>query len=267
VGGTVYREFVVLTVLAVLVVAPVFDVSARPGLGGLAMASVKAADVVRMTGTVPVGAKPDAIAVDPGTHSVYVANLADNTVSVFGEPVGPVVATVSVGRAPVAIAVDELTHRIYVANSADQTVSVLDGRTNTVTNTVHLAHEPRRIAVDSTSHLVAVATTYIDATYGVSFSEIETIDGMSDKVVSSIPIGGSIEERVNKGVAGLAVDPTTHWLYLTSDYKYYGYLFIIDPTSRQPITGSLSGPLIYDITYGITFDQATGQLIAALETV
>ena len=37
----------------------------------------------RVTASVPVGKGPDGVAVDPGTHTVYVANIKDNTVSVI----------------------------------------------------------------------------------------------------------------------------------------------------------------------------------------
>lgn len=37
----------------------------------------------RFTATVPIGKKPDGVAVDPGTHTVYVTNKDDNTVSVI----------------------------------------------------------------------------------------------------------------------------------------------------------------------------------------
>jgi hypothetical protein len=37
----------------------------------------------RVTATVPAGKGPSGVAVDPGTHTVYVANNDDNTVSVI----------------------------------------------------------------------------------------------------------------------------------------------------------------------------------------
>ena len=37
----------------------------------------------RVTATVPVGKDPEGVAVDPGTHTVYVTNGDDNTVSVI----------------------------------------------------------------------------------------------------------------------------------------------------------------------------------------
>jgi DNA-binding beta-propeller fold protein YncE len=36
-----------------------------------------------VTATVPAGKDPDGVAVDPGTHTVYVTHFADGTVSVI----------------------------------------------------------------------------------------------------------------------------------------------------------------------------------------
>ena len=36
-----------------------------------------------VTATVPVGKRPRGVAVDPGTHTVYVTNVGDSTVSVI----------------------------------------------------------------------------------------------------------------------------------------------------------------------------------------
>jgi YVTN family beta-propeller protein len=78
------------------------------------------------------------IAVDEATDTVYVANTADNTVSVIdgsrcnaaihagcGRP--PAVA--GVGLSPRRVAVDEKTSTVYVTNAGSDTVTMLDGRT------------------------------------------------------------------------------------------------------------------------------------------
>ena len=80
---------------------------------------------------------------DPGTHTAYVANQADRTVSVIdtrkcniaGGDCATSWPTVSVGEFPQAFAIDLATDTVYVANYIDNgTVSVFDGATCDATN-------------------------------------------------------------------------------------------------------------------------------------
>ena len=73
--------------------------------------------------TVKVGAFPDGLAVDRATHTVYVSNGAETTVSVIdgstcnatdNSGCSQTPATVDVGGNPVELAVDEATHTVYV---------------------------------------------------------------------------------------------------------------------------------------------------------
>ena len=62
--------------------------------------SVIDASTRTVTATVPVGKDPTGVAVDPGTHTVYVANHDDDTVSVIDGSTRTVTATVPVGKGP-----------------------------------------------------------------------------------------------------------------------------------------------------------------------
>jgi YVTN family beta-propeller protein len=81
--------------------------------------------------TIKVGARPQAVAVDPSAHRVYVANTHDNTVSVVDGETNAVVATIKAGNGPYAIAVDSATHTAFVSNMAGPSPTVIDGRTLT----------------------------------------------------------------------------------------------------------------------------------------
>ena len=64
----------------------------------------------------------------PGTHTVYVANESDNTVSVIDGSTRTVAATVPVGTDPYAVAVDSGTGTVYVTDWSDGAVSVIEHR-------------------------------------------------------------------------------------------------------------------------------------------
>ena len=94
---------------------------------------------------VPVGHGPDGIAVNPATHTVYVTNVTDNTVSVLDAATCD--ATVSsgcstphprllrTGKSPRWVTVDQATDTVYVPNGDDGTTSVLNGATCNATVT------------------------------------------------------------------------------------------------------------------------------------
>ena len=48
-----------------------------------------AAGEYTVTATIGVGSRPDGVAVDPATHTVYVANFNDGTVSVIDAATAP----------------------------------------------------------------------------------------------------------------------------------------------------------------------------------
>jgi DNA-binding beta-propeller fold protein YncE len=99
-----------------------------------------------LVGSAPVGNGPGALAVDPATHTAYVANgfnntgpnAGGNTVSVIdtrrcdaqdvSHCEGPW-PTITVGNVPSGIAIDEKTDTVYVINFGDNTVSVFNGGT------------------------------------------------------------------------------------------------------------------------------------------
>ena len=120
----------------------------------------------RVTATVPVGKLPDGVAVDPGTHTAYVTNFDDDTVSVINASTRTMTATVPVGKRPDGVAADPGTHTAYVTNLDDDTVSVIDASTRTVTATVPVGRGSVGVAVDPGTHTVYV-TNLDDGTVSV----------------------------------------------------------------------------------------------------
>lgn len=126
--------------------------------------------------TAPTGAGPFAIAIDDATHTVYVANQDDGTVSVIDAATcngqnqsgcadaGP---TIAAGPTPFGIAVDRRTDTVYVTDVGDDagTVSVINGATcNAITTTgcgqrpatATVGHFPFGVLIDRRDHTVYV---------------------------------------------------------------------------------------------------------------
>jgi YVTN family beta-propeller protein len=144
--------------------------------------------------SIPVGVNPDAVAVDPTTDTVYVANQATNSVSVINGSTDTVTNTIQGLASPVAIAVDPSTHNVYVAGAGS--VWVING--SNVINTINDLQNPVAVAVDPTT-----ATAYVA---NQANGTVSVIDGTN-------PVGGI---DVGSGpLAGVAVDPSTQNVYVT----------------------------------------------------
>jgi YVTN family beta-propeller protein len=102
--------------------------SAGPGPEASSPTAAPSGGASRVTATVPVGQGPTWVAVDPGTHTVYVTNQGDNTVSVIDPSTRTVTATMPTGMAPQNVAVDPGAHTVYVPDNGDNTVSVIESR-------------------------------------------------------------------------------------------------------------------------------------------
>jgi YVTN family beta-propeller protein len=119
-----------------------------------------------VTATIPVGSFPEGVAVDPATHTAYVANSGAATVSVIDAATSTVTATIPVGTHPHGVGADPVTHTAYATNYNDGTVSVIDEATSTVTATIPVGSFPIGVAVDPAAH-TAYVTNYFAGTVSV----------------------------------------------------------------------------------------------------
>ena len=65
---------------------------------------------------------PDATAVSPDGHKVYITNAASNNVSVIDTATNTVIATIPVGPGPFGVALSPDGRKVYVANVNSGTV-------------------------------------------------------------------------------------------------------------------------------------------------
>ena len=106
--------------------------------------------------TVAVGNTPVAVAVNPITDRIYVANEFSDTVTVVDGATNAT-QTVAVGRRPQHIAVNTRTNKVYVNTGGDSALYVIDGETLAVTPLALGSSGP--VLVDESSNRVYVLRT------------------------------------------------------------------------------------------------------------
>lgn len=130
---------------------------------------------------VAVGESPNEVAVDPATHTVYVANNnGETSLSVIDPANYTVTASIAAGRGAKSVAVDASTREVYVPNDVDKTLAIVDPTTHAVT-AIPLGGSPHGIAVDPANHTAYVTNTDTNA--------VSIVDTTSKTVTASIPVG------------------------------------------------------------------------------
>ena len=205
---------------------------ARAGVASIGSQDLPSGASYRVTGTVSVGNYANGVAVDPGTHTVYVANEGDSTVSVIDAATRTVTATIPVGESPSDVAVDPSTHSVYVSDGNG--VTVIDGSTRTVTATIPVGQALGTVAVDPGTH-----TVYVEGEYGLL-----VIDGLTQTVTATVPLREKQEGHpiYRNDLAGqVALDPSTHTVYVANSWA--NAVTVIDGsthtvTAAVPLGGS-----------------------------
>ncbi len=155
--------------------------------------------------TVPVGLEPDSSAVNTVTNKIYVANqtcpsypcLGNGTVTVIDGATNNTLS-VNVGYSSYGMAVNPATNKMYVPNSCGNdpnclsggTVSVIDGASNTVIATVTVESQPYAAAVNSATNRIYVLNSCgADLSCSTFRGTVSVIDGVSNTVVATVPVG------------------------------------------------------------------------------
>jgi DNA-binding beta-propeller fold protein YncE len=179
-----------------------------------------------------VGNAPVAIGIDPLTHTAYVANIADNTISVIDtatcnsrstQGCATIPPTIKVGNAPTAIAVDPVTDTVYVVDSGNGTtagdVSVVDGATCNALTRRECTQVPRTIRVGPSPQSIALDPS-TDSAYVTNFGD-DTLS-VFDTAKCNATVGtGCGQTPVTvpsaSSPADIVIDSSDHTAYVT-DY-------------------------------------------------
>lgn len=221
--------------------------------------------------TIPVGDAPVAVAVNPVTQRVYVANYYGGTVSLIDGVTDSTVATITMPRTtsiavPVAVAVDPLVSRAVVGNWYSDIISVIDEASASAVATIATEYShgagPRAVAMNP-----AASKAYV-VDYGnnaVCVVDMTTLTRVKDIPVGSQPralgiyvgagrtrlfcanrgsntvsvIDGDTDTVVATLAVGsapkcVAVDPDTGWAYVTNETG--NSVSVIDDTDQVSAT-------------------------------
>jgi YVTN family beta-propeller protein len=207
------RGSVLAVRFAVLALTGLALLAGGPGAGGEPAYPLDAAVVTTLM-LEPEGSQPVALASNPRTGRIYVANAGSDNVSVIDAASSTVIATISVGSAPHAVGVDADTNRVYVANSGSNEITVIDGESNTVVVTLPVGKQPWDLAVDPNTGRVFV-TNHGSGTLSV-------IDGLHSLLLRTVSVGDL--------PTGVAVNPDTGRVYVAGSGS--GQLVVVDAVSN-----------------------------------
>jgi DNA-binding beta-propeller fold protein YncE len=224
-----------LGILALVLVASSLGAPTAPS--GLGSARV---------GSAPTGTGPSELALDPATHTIYVANgNNDNGPNAGGDTVSVIDArrcdarnvsrckgpwpTITVGKLPSGIAVDQQTDTVYVASVGDNSVSVFNGATCNAMDVSGCRQTPASVPVglgplgvfdDPVNHTVYVANFGAPATGGnpgnsaaVSMINSATCNAMD---LAACPTTPPPTVTVDGAPSAVTVDQGTGSVYATT---------------------------------------------------
>jgi YVTN family beta-propeller protein len=170
----------------------------------------------------------DAVAVNPVTNKVYIADTGTGTVTVLDGVTGAT-STINTGGTPNAIAVNPVTNKIYVTNTANHGVAVIDGATNAfITIAVPAGDVSSAVAVNPATNKIYVVNTN-------SNGNVMVIDGATNNTVIVT------DPNANDPVA-VAVNPVTNKIYVAN--RASNNLTVIDGATNATTTVAAgNGPI------------------------
>lgn len=198
---------------------------------------------------------PNAIAVNPSTNMIYVAAMGfpSSTVTVIDGATNAVVTTLTLHGSIVGMDVDATTNTVYVSSSdvPRSKIYVIDGATNAVTGKI-VTPDAASVAADPTTGLVYGAVSaknivlVIDGATRTIIDSIQARHGarglVVDPAAQAVFVLGLLDGNQTVGridaatrhftavtpiaprATDLALDPTSHSLYVTTDNESRAYV-------------------------------------------
>ncbi len=232
-------------------------------IGALGQVIALRSAVAPLAWTVPVGRAPSALALDPRTARVFVADSDAASVTMLDAHSGAVLRTIPVGADPSALAVDVRTNRVFVVNATFAgtrgSVSVLNASTGDLLRTVSVGAGPQAVAADERSGHVVVANSGADS--------VCLLDARSGRVLRTVTVGTS--------PSAVAVDARTEHAFVVSAFYpprpgRSGTVSVLDTRTgallRTVAVGQWPGAVTVDSRHGhVIVTNAGSRSVSALD--
>jgi DNA-binding beta-propeller fold protein YncE len=176
---------------------------------------------------VQVGARPQFLAVDPRTDTIYVGNVGSNTISVIdGRRCGAAAkggcgrlrASIAVGPGPFTMALNDLTRSLYVTTLGAPTVAIVDVEACNAANVRGCGRRPALVNVGETPGGIAInrRTDTIYVTGEVS-NDVSVIDGRTCNAKRRSGCRRTpVHAPAGAGARGIAVNEATNTVYVVN---------------------------------------------------
>lgn len=179
----------------------------------------------------PVGRGPGFAVENYETHTLYVANSNDNTVSVMNTATCSAVDLSGCKKhAPVVrvghhlllgLALDQATNTIYAAEAVDGTVAVINGATCNASDSSGCSQKPATVKVGAFDNALAVdpvTNTVFATNQAASPGTVSVIDGNACNGAHESGCAGQpfATVTVGGGPSGIAVNPKTNTIYVAN---------------------------------------------------
>ena len=228
--------------------------------------------------TAPVGSTPGWVGVDPATHSVYVVNQSDSSVSVLNSITCNATVTSGCVKTPPAMAigftgggidVDAATDTIYASSQIANTVSVLNGarcdasHTSGCTRfapTTAVGFLPQGVATNRATHTIYVANRE---------GTVSVINAAACNAHNGSACGGAWATiSVGDSPQGVAVDQATDTIYTANGFNGENTVSVIDGRTCNAAETSGCGQTPAKTTAGngafaVAVNQATETIYVA----
>jgi len=163
---------------------------------------------------------PMGVAINPTTNKIYV--MSDGLTVIDGSTNNSVVTSVP-ATCTAFVAVNPNTNQVYLANYFGNSVCVINGTTNTLVGSIGVGTDLLGIGVDAITNKI----------YVTNDTAVTVIDGSTNRVVDTIPIGNSNSDTTDN----IAVNPTTNKIYVVNNSN--NTVTVIDG-STDTVSGTIS---------------------------